>query len=79
MGEERVAGGRDVEVAEGEEEVEGGGGGLVEGFGVEGDEVESCEVGGGIVSRIELVCLFIVCLMDEVFNSYRACQRAGCR
>lgn len=45
VGEERVAGGGDVEAAEREEEVEGGGGGLVERFGVEGDEVESCEVG----------------------------------
>ena len=40
VGEEGVCGEGDVGGAEGEEEVEGGGGGLVEGFGVEGDEVE---------------------------------------
>lgn len=38
--EERVRGEGDVEGAEGDEEVEGGGGGLPEGFGVEGDEVK---------------------------------------
>lgn len=48
-GEERVAGGGDVEAAQGDEEVEGRRGGLVEGFGVEGDEVESCKSWGKIV------------------------------
>lgn len=38
--EEGVAGGGDVEGAEGEEEVQGGGGVCVEGFWVEGYEVE---------------------------------------
>lgn len=41
VGEEGVAGGRDVEFAEGEEEVQGSRGRLVERFGVEGDEIES--------------------------------------
>lgn len=41
MGEEGIAGGGDVKGAEREEEVEWGGGGLVEGLGVEGDEIES--------------------------------------
>jgi hypothetical protein len=41
VGEEGVAGGRDVEFAEGEEEVQGSRGRLVERFGVEGNEIES--------------------------------------
>lgn len=41
VGEEGVAGGRDVEFAQREEEVQGSRGRLIEGFGVEGDEVES--------------------------------------
>lgn len=44
LGEERVAGGGDVEVAEGEEEVQGGGRVCVEGFWVEGYEVEGLGV-----------------------------------
>lgn len=44
VGEEGVAGGGDVELAEGQEEVQGGGGGLVERFWVEGDEIESWRI-----------------------------------
>lgn len=40
LGEERVAGGRDVPGAQGEEEVQRGGGGFVEGLRVECDEIE---------------------------------------
>lgn len=41
VGEEGVAGEGDVRAAEGDEEVQGSGGGLPEGIGIEGNEVES--------------------------------------
>jgi hypothetical protein len=41
VGEEGIAGGRDVPGAEGDEEVEGGRGGLVELLRIEGDEINS--------------------------------------
>lgn len=75
LGEERVAGGRDVPGAQGEEEVQRGGGGLVEGFWVECDEIEG--LGDGFVSfvvrdwgRGGLLCCFLTNL---------ACRRVGCR
>lgn len=78
LGEERVAGGRDVPGAQGEEEVQRGGGGLVEGFWVECDEIEG--FGGVFVSACcesdwgeRRVCCAVF------FFTNLACRRVGCR